>query len=46
MPWERCSWIPSCSKFPTIRWHGSTPNGVAKAMPINDSNNESSQSAC
>jgi hypothetical protein len=43
MPWERYFWIPSCSKFPTIRWYESTHNGATKVMPINGSSNESSQ---
>ncbi len=46
MPWERCSWISPCSKFPTIRWYEGTPNGAFKARLVPSSSNDSSQNAC
>jgi hypothetical protein len=46
MPWERCSWISACSRFPNVKWYEGTPNGAIKARPIPDSNNDSSQNTC
>jgi hypothetical protein len=46
MPWERCCWILTCSRFPTIRWYEGSPDRVAKARPIPSSSNDSSQSPC